>query len=137
MTDKTKEHKEETKEQKRPEQSEKSDRPKEQEKEKQEQPAQEEKSKPEKSGPPLLDEPIKVIDYIYLNILTLENKAWAYMDLITHLETQKHLKDMEQAKLAIDTIDILYKTIEGHLTMEQKKDLQTRLTNLRLNFVKR
>jgi hypothetical protein len=86
--------------------------------------------------PQLLDEPIKVKDYIYLNILTLEGKAWAYMDKIAHPETQKHQKDMEQAKLAIDTIDLLYKQLETHLTSDQKKDLQTRLANLRLNYVK-
>jgi hypothetical protein len=90
----------------------------------------------EKHEPPLLDEPIQVKDYIYLNILTLEGKAWAYMDLIAHPETQKHQKDMVQAKLAIDTIDALFKIVEEHLTSDQKKDLQTRLTNLRLNFVK-
>jgi len=84
----------------------------------------------------LLEEPIKVKDYIYLNILTLEGKAWAYLDLIAHPETQKHQKDMEQAKLAIDSIDALFKQLEPHLTDEQKKDLQTRLTNLHLNFVK-
>lgn len=88
-------------------------------------------------GPELLDEPIKVKDYIYLNILTLEGKAWAYLDLIAHPETQKHQKDLDQARLAIDTIDVLYKTVESQLTDDQKKDLQTRLTNLRLNFVKK
>ena len=86
--------------------------------------------------PQLLDEPIKVKDYIYLNILTLEGKAWAYMDKIAHPETQKHQKDLDQAKLAIDTIDLLYKQMEAHLTNDQKKDLQTRITNLRLNYVK-
>lgn len=107
------------------------------------------KEEPERSGgpekqekttapeQPLLDEPIQVKDYIYLNILTLEGKAWAYMDLIAHPETQKHLKDLDQARLAIDTIDTLFKTVQEYLTNEQKKDLQTRLTNLRLNFVKK
>ncbi len=84
----------------------------------------------------LLEEPIKVSDIIYLNILSLEGKAWAYMDLVVHPETQKHKKDIEEAKLAIDTIDILYKTVEQQLSPEQKKDIQTRLTNLRLNFAK-
>jgi hypothetical protein len=103
---------------------------------------QEDQQKPDQSSakeqqePQLLDEPIKVQDYIYLNILTLEGKAWAYMDKIAHPETQKHQKDMAQAKLAIDTIDILFKQLEPHLTDDQKKDLQTRMTNLRLNYVK-
>ncbi|MBN2620194.1 DUF1844 domain-containing protein [candidate division WOR-3 bacterium] len=123
---------------KKPDKPEKPEKPvKSEQREKQE--AQEKHEKPEQPGeqePPLLDEPIKVKDYIYLNMLTLEGKAWAYMDLIAHPETQKHQKDMAQAKLAIDTIDALFRIIEGHLNDDQKKDLQTRLTNLRLNFVK-
>ena len=85
----------------------------------------------------LLDEPIQVKDYLYLTLLSLESKAWAYMDLIAHPETQKHKKDMGEAKLAIDAMDALFKTIEQGLTPDQKKDIQTRLTNLRLNFVKK
>jgi len=86
--------------------------------------------------PQLLEEPIKVKDLIYFNILSLEGKAWAYMDLVVHPETQKHKKDIEEARLAIDTIDLLFKTVEQQLSPEQKKDIQTRLTNLRLNFAK-
>ena len=85
---------------------------------------------------PLLDEPIKIRDYVYLTLLSLEGKAWAYLDLVVHPETQKHKKDVNEAKLAIDAMDALFKTVEDQLTAEQKKDLQTRLTNLRLNFAK-
>lgn len=86
---------------------------------------------------PLLDEPIKVRDYIYFSLLSLEGKAWAYMDFVVHPETQKHLKDMEQARLAIDAMDSLFKSIEKDLEPELIKDIQTRLTNLRLNFSKK
>jgi len=141
MSDKTteqeKQQKEEKKDQEKPARSEKVDEPKEKKEQNSDKPEQQEKPGEQEKGPPLLDEPIKVLDYIYLNMLTLEGKAWAYMDLIAHPETQKHLKDMDQAKIAIDTIDILYKTVEEHLTDDQKKDLKTRLTNLRLNFVKK
>lgn len=95
----------------------------------------EEKKKDEK--PKLLEEPIKVEDLIYMTILSLESKAWSYMDFVVHPETQKHKKDLKEAKLAIDAIDILYKSLEEQLSTEQKKDIQTRLTNLRLNFAKK
>jgi hypothetical protein len=85
----------------------------------------------------VLSEPIEIKDYLYLMILTLEGKAWAYMDLVPHPETKKHKKDLGQAQRAIDSIDSLYKIIEADMTPEQKKDIQTRLTNLRLNFVKK
>lgn len=84
----------------------------------------------------LLNEPIKVRDYVYFTILSLEGKAWAFMDFIVHPETQKHEKDLTQAKLAIDAMDALFKLAENELTSEQKKDIQNRMTNLRLNFAK-
>ena len=84
----------------------------------------------------LLNEPIKVRDYVYFTILSLEGKAWAFMDFIAHPETQKHEKDLTQAKLAIDAMDALFKLSENELTSEQKKDIQNRMTNLRLNFAK-
>jgi hypothetical protein len=58
------------------------------------------------------------------------------MDFIVHPETQKHAKDRTQAKLAIDAMNALFKAAESEFTPEQKKDIQTRLTNLRLNFTK-
>jgi hypothetical protein len=92
--------------------------------------------KPQKEGPRLLDTPIKVKEIIYMTILSLESKAWAYLDLVAHPETQKHHKDPQEAKTAIDSIEALYKIIEASLDSEEKKDIQVRLTNLRLNFAK-
>jgi hypothetical protein len=86
--------------------------------------------------PKLLDEPIKVKDIVYMAILSLESKAWAYLDLVAHPETQKHAKDPKEAKTAIDAIDALYKVIEADLQPDEKKEIQVRLTNLRLNFAK-
>jgi hypothetical protein len=84
----------------------------------------------------LFEEPVKVRDLLLMYILSLESKAWAYLDLVVHPETQKHKKDLTEAKLAIDAIDALYKIYEEQWTDEEKKDIQIRLTNLRLNFVK-
>jgi len=103
---------------------------------KEEETMEQESSDDKEKQPRLLDEPIKVMDYVYLTLLSLEAKAWAYLDLVAHPETQKHKKDLNEAKLAIDAIDALYKSVEEQLNSEQKKDVQTRLTNLRLNFAK-
>jgi hypothetical protein len=97
---------------------------------------EEPKKEKEEEKLPLLEEPITVSDYLYLSILSLEGKAWAYMDLVVHPETQKHKKDLTEAKLAIDAMDALFRLAEAHLSSEQKKEIQYRLTNLRLNFVK-
>ena len=92
--------------------------------------------RPRTEEPKLLDEPISVKDIVYMTILSLESKAWAYLDMVVHPETQKHKKDTIEAKSAIDAIDALYKTIEGNLDASERKDIQVRLTNLRLNFAK-
>lgn len=89
-----------------------------------------------KEEPKLLDEPVKIKDLIFMTLYSLEGKAWAYLGLTSHPETQKPKKDLEEAKLAIDSIDALYKLVENKLELEEKKDIQVRLTNLRLNFVK-
>jgi hypothetical protein len=84
----------------------------------------------------LLEEPILVGDFLFMMTSSLEAKAWAYLGKIAHPETQKHKEDQVQARLAIDAIDALYKIMENTLSPEEKKDLQIRLTNLRLNFAK-
>ncbi|MGQ9664991.1 MAG: DUF1844 domain-containing protein [bacterium] len=84
----------------------------------------------------LLEEPVPIKDIMIMTILSLEGKAWAYLGLVAHPETKKIKKDLNEAKLAIDSIDVLFKLMEPLLTNEEKKDIQTRLTNLRLNFVK-
>ncbi len=85
---------------------------------------------------PLLEEPVPVKDILIMTILSLEAKAWAYLGLIGHPETKKLKKDLNEARLAIDSIEALFKLMESLLNDEEKKDIQTRLTNLRLNFVK-
>ncbi|MEO0135922.1 MAG: DUF1844 domain-containing protein [candidate division WOR-3 bacterium] len=84
----------------------------------------------------LLEEPIPVKDILLMTILSLEGKAWAYLGLTAHPETKKPKKDLNDARLAIDAIDALYKLLEPVLANDEKKDLQVRLTNLRLNFVR-
>lgn len=71
-----------------------------------------------------------------MTIYSLEGKAWAYLGLVSHPETRKPHKDIEEARVAIDAIDAVYKIIDAKLSSEEKKDLEMRLTNLRLNFVK-
>ncbi|MEO0185493.1 MAG: DUF1844 domain-containing protein [candidate division WOR-3 bacterium] len=90
----------------------------------------------EKEEPPLLEEPVPIKDILIMTILSLEGKAWSYLGLIAHPETKKQKKDLNEAKLAIDSIESLFKLMEPILTSEERKDIQVRLTNLRLNFVK-
>jgi len=90
----------------------------------------------EKKEQQTLDKPVLVKDILLMTIFSLEGKAWAYLGLTAHPETQKPEKDLNQAKLAIDSIDAIYKILEPSLSDEEKKEIQVSLTNLRLNFVR-
>lgn len=89
-----------------------------------------------KEEPKLLDEPIPVKELLLMSIFSLEAKAWAYLGIVMHPETQKVKKDINEAKLAIDSIDALFKLIEPMLSNDEKKDIQVKLANLRLNFAR-
>jgi hypothetical protein len=97
---------------------------------------EEKKNNEQQEKPQLFEKPIEIKEFVYMMVLSLESKAWAYLDKVAHPETQKHHKDTDEAKAAIDAIDALYKVIEPRLQPDEKKDIQGRLTNLRLNFVK-
>jgi len=90
----------------------------------------------EKKEQQTLDKPVLVKDILLMTIFSLEGKAWAYLGLTAHPETQKLEKDLNQARLAIDSIDAIYRILEPSLTDEEKKEIQVSLTNLRLNFVR-
>jgi hypothetical protein len=95
---------------------------------------EEKKETQEKSEKELLDKPVPVKDIVLMYIYTLEGKAWAYLGLTSHPETGKPEKDLNEARTAIDVIESLFKIVEAQLTPPEKKELQVRLTNLRLNF---
>ncbi len=83
-----------------------------------------------------LKEPIKVRDIILVALTNLERKAWAYLGLVSHMETGEIKKDLHQARLAIDAVSALYEVIKGELAEQDRKTIELALTNLRLNFVK-
>lgn len=97
---------------------------------------EEKKEEQKPQEPPLLESPIPVKDLVFVTLTTLESKAWAYLGLTAHPETGKPQKDLKQARLAIDAIERLYQVLEPELTGDEKRELQVRLTNLRLNFAK-
>ena len=76
------------------------------------------------------------------NELTVISAALSQMAMclmgIQLIPGQKEMKvDMEQAKVAIDTVDYLVKQIEPKLSPEQVKEFQRIITDLQLNYAKR
>lgn len=50
--------------------------------------------------------------------------------------TDPKQKDLDQAKLAIDSLDAIYKVIVTHLGKDEKEVLHSALSNLKMMYVK-
>lgn len=70
-------------------------------------------------------------------ISMLNGKAWEYLGLIMNPETKEINKDLEKAKIAIDTVAFLYDQIRDDLNPEDFKRIENLLANLRMNYVEK
>lgn len=66
----------------------------------------------------------------------LSQMAWQLMGLQLGPGQKEIKKDMEQAKLAIDTVVFLVDKISDKIDEKQKKDFQNIISDLQINFVK-
>ena len=80
--------------------------------------------------------PVNVLAVLRTCIALLENHAWQAMGLRPDPITGQVLKDLEQARLAIDSIAVLVDRMQPHLREAEARELGTLLVNLRLNFVR-
>jgi len=80
--------------------------------------------------------PIKVPELVALFINQLAAVAWQRMGLVPDPLSGKIEKDMEQARLAIDSAAVLLEKLEPSLSEIEKRDFRVLLSNLRVNFVK-
>ncbi len=62
-------------------------------------------------------------------------KAWAWLGVISHPETEEVKIDMKEAKLAIDSIEKLLDLRKDFLNEEEIKEIELSLSNLKLNYV--
>jgi Domain of unknown function (DUF1844) len=79
-------------------------------------------------------EKITVTDVVVDMIVSLSSLAYQRMG-IPHEVNEKY-RDMDQARLAIDSVDALMKTLEGKLPDDMLEPLAGTLANLKLNFAK-
>jgi hypothetical protein len=52
-------------------------------------------------------------------------------------ETKEVNQDLKKAKISIDSIEFLFKQIEDELEVEDKKQLESILANLKMNYVEK
>jgi len=97
-----------------------------------EEPSTEEKAE---SEPVMVDiAALSVWQLIPLFINILERVAWQKMGLVVNPHTQEIEKDLQQARVAIDSYTVLLEHLGDNIEPETKTALKARLTDLKLNF---
>jgi hypothetical protein len=81
-------------------------------------------------------QPLDVYALLQLSFAQLAAAAWQKMGLQPDPFTNTIVKDIDQARLAIDAAADLLKRFQPRLQGQEARDYQTMLTDLRLNFVK-
>lgn len=67
---------------------------------------------------------------------SLADKAWECMGIRLPAGAKEVKKDMEQAKLAVDTVAFLVEKLNPKLSDEEKKMTEMLVSDLKINFVK-
>ncbi len=65
----------------------------------------------------------------------LINAAWQHLGLMADPGTGEMKKDLDQAKMAIDTIAFLFERMEGKMEANDANQMRNVLINLQMNFV--
>jgi predicted RNase H-like nuclease (RuvC/YqgF family) len=73
-------------------------------------------------------------DIITQMMMSLSSLAYKKMGIPA--EANNKYKDKEQAKMAVDSFDALFKVLKDELSASEVENLQSSLANLQLNFVK-
>ena len=75
-------------------------------------------------------------DPLFINlVLTLHNAAMIHMGKIKNPLSDKIERDMSQAEMSIDMLDMLKKKSEGNLMDEESSILSRTLSELKMNFM--
>ncbi len=70
---------------------------------------------------------------LFMSILA--GTVWRTLGLVVNPRTNKIEKDVNQARIAIDVFEFIFKQIEGKLIEEEKRRLSNLLSDLKINFV--
>ncbi len=73
---------------------------------------------------------------LQVSVMQFASLAWQKMGLQADPFTNQVEKDIDQARVAIDTAAALIERLLPHLQGQQARDYQTLLTDLRMNFVR-
>lgn len=78
---------------------------------------------------------LTVRDRLLMCIDILQQGAWISLGLISDPATGQIEQDLNQARLAIDSVEFLAGKVEGELDEETRRDLKALVSDLQVNFV--
>lgn len=80
--------------------------------------------------------PISVYDLIFFSIDQFASVAWQKMGLQPDPMSGKIVKDLEQAKKAIDIVENFIKDMDEKLNEDDKRKLNALISDLKLNYIR-
>lgn len=78
---------------------------------------------------------IKVLDLVFYTVSMLVEQAWVKMGLRANPATNTITKDLDEARLAIDSVAALVGVIESKVEPQMQTELKNLTANLQMNFV--
>jgi hypothetical protein len=78
--------------------------------------------------------PVETSSALFVCIQLLQDVAWIKMGLTPNING-KIDRDLQQARVAIDALGDLVARLDPRVGDQERRDLQVRLSNLRINFV--
>ncbi len=87
-------------------------------------------------------EPVSLAEltiYDTLRFMTglLMQQAWIHLGIRLAPGADELTQDLPQARLAIDTLELIVGKLQDHLDESERTELSTELTNLRMNYVQK
>lgn len=68
-------------------------------------------------------------------LAVFDGQAWRAMGFLADPKTGETTKDLPSAQLAIDCVQFLLSKVEGGLPDSERREMQRRLTDLRMNYL--
>ncbi|MCG3121116.1 MAG: hypothetical protein ALAOOOJD_04070 [bacterium] len=68
-------------------------------------------------------------------VIMFQQAAWSHLGKVPNPMTNKIERDLEQARLSIDMIDMLKTRTQGNISSEENQMLEHVLRELRLNYI--
>ncbi|MCD4782695.1 MAG: DUF1844 domain-containing protein [Candidatus Eremiobacteraeota bacterium] len=70
-----------------------------------------------------------------LSLFQIQPWAYIYLGLNLHPKENKVVKDVRQAKMAVDAASALVEVLMPHVTDAEQKELKVLITDMRMNFI--